>query len=576
MLKLKPDDPRSLGSYTITDVIGEGGMGRVYLGHLNGKLVAVKVMSGMLAADPTLRSRFRREIDAAKLVRGGFTAEVLEAGSKDGVLWFASEYIPGLTLTEAVRLERFDKTALVELGFGLCKALKAIHAAGIIHRDIKPSNTILSPTGVKVVDFGIAAVEGAPALTRTGEVPGTVSYLSYEQARGMKVTTASDVFALGSVLAFAATGSPPFTGPNSNAIMTAIADPSVRPNLARVPADMVSVIAGCLVKNPRTRSTLAQVEQALAGMRKTVVANQWLPPTVVTKVEEATKLMTARQELLAPTRVAPQPAPKPAPKVAKSGKSPWYAVSWVGTVAALAGALWYANGLVGDNPTEAPEPKPTVSTMPTVEVPPPTFTASKLKATGNMAVTKVVADDRRLYVYAQFDGSDEQKEDAFTNSCLRVFYKEGSHVQFKPGKPEDVAHKGAVVFGSALDFPGNIYFFAKCPKENGAVGGQWLGKNKVANDGFFGNGDIVMPVVDAYTKGDKLKVVLPAYIDYTDREYNGTCLKTAKGAKAYPTSLARAVNGKRTFVVLTYNHKRGTIYVKCSGDSFTGKGTAIP
>jgi predicted Ser/Thr protein kinase len=586
MLKLKPDDPSRIGPYDIVDCIGEGGMGRVYLGHKNGTFAAVKVMTERFAQSVALRSRFRREIEAIGRVQHSFTARLLDSGSDDGRLWYASEYIPGPTLDEAVRIARFDGAALGQFGYSLCAALKAIHAAGIIHRDIKPSNIILGANGVRVVDFGIAALDDASPLTMTGEMLGTVSYMSPEQARGETLTAASDVFAFGSVLVFAATGRPPFTGSNANAIMHAIANPSVQPNVSGVPQDMRGLVQGCLADNARQRSSLLTIEQTLSKRRTaTTASTAWMPQPVTTKVQEATRVAVERQKLLVKTRVESKPVAVPAAKKAAPPAPavlgfPWSVVAWIGAVAAVFGLLWFMGPFEDGTTTASPTPAPTHDVIPNVEVPPPTFKPSKLKtASGNMVATKVTVDDREVHVKVRFSGSDKARETAFAKSCARVTYTETSYVEFKPDVPRDDTPANVLEFRTLLDFPGNMYFFGTCPKHASMQGGQWLGKNKVPNDGFFGGSESLVPVIDAYTKDGKLKVVLPNYSSYDHDRYMAICLKTPKGAAAKPVNLIRAVNNGRDYIVLTYEHKQGTIYTSCSGSdkvSFAGKGAAIP
>lgn len=579
MLKLKPDDPTHIGPYTIVGVIGEGGMGRVYLGHNNGKLAAVKVMTEIYANVPAFRTRFRREMEVVKKIDPGFIAQILGFGVMDGRLWCASEYVPGPTLAEAVHTARFSGDALVQLAYSLCKALAPIHRAGVVHRDFKPANIILGENGVKVVDFGIAADEDAPALTMTGELLGTPSYMAPEQVVGGKPTPTWDVFAFGSVIAFAATGRPPYTGSNRAAIMVAIANPSTQPDLSGVPANLRPLIASCLQHDPAKRPTLEEIERRLPHVRTAAAASTaWMPQPVTAKVQEATRVMTQLKADLAPTRKDPRPgpvpAPKPVPPVPQKRSHTWLLV-WVGAVAAIAIALGLAGKFDGE---DSPGATPKASQPATVEVPLPTFTGSKLNSTGNMAVTKVATDERQLHLTIAFNGDAEARKAAVAQSCLKVAYSENSHVVFKPDEPNEDTPSDVVEFRSALDFSGKAYFFAKCPKYGSIKGGQLLGSNKVPNDGYFGDEESLLPVIDAYPKDGKLKVVLRDYSTYDAARYKAMCLKTDDGLQRV-ASLTEAVNRDRSYVVLTYNATRGTIYLKCSGSqkiSYTGKGVAIP
>ncbi|MCP2341957.1 serine/threonine-protein kinase [Actinomadura rupiterrae] len=214
---LRPDDPGRLGAYRLTARLGQGGMGTVLLGEdASGRRVAVKVVNPELAGDEAFRARFRREVTAARRVSRFCTAPVLDAELEQDPLYVVTEFVDGPTLEAAVRdggpLRGGD---LEGLAVGVATALSAIHAAGIVHRDLKPANVLLSPTGPRVIDFGIArALEAADGPTVTGQFLGTPAYIAPELMRDGPLTPAADVFAWGCVVAFAATGRPPFAGRN--------------------------------------------------------------------------------------------------------------------------------------------------------------------------------------------------------------------------------------------------------------------------------------------------------------------------------------------------------------------------
>jgi serine/threonine protein kinase len=201
-------DPRQVGRYRILARLGAGGMGRVYLGRsTSGRTVAVKVVRDELAGDPEFQRRFAREVEAARRVTGFFTAAVVDADPTGSPAWLATAYVPGLPLDEAVHSHGpWPRRSLLVLGAGLVEALEAIHGVGLIHRDLKPSNVLLAGDGPRVIDFGISIVTEASALTQTGMVVGTPGFMSPEQVTGQPVGPAGDVFSLGAVLAFAATG----------------------------------------------------------------------------------------------------------------------------------------------------------------------------------------------------------------------------------------------------------------------------------------------------------------------------------------------------------------------------------
>lgn len=582
MQDLKPDDPRTLGPYTIIGRIGEGGMGCVYLGLHNGKLAAVKVMSPLYGGVPEFRLRFRREIAMAQKIKPRFTAQILGHDANGMQLWYASEYVTGPNLAEAVRASLFADAALVNLIYSLCQALKSVHEAGIVHRDFKPANIMLGPDGVKVVDFGIAADSSAQALTMTGQVIGTPSYMSQEQIAGGKPTTAWDVFALGCVIVYAATGRTPYTGENPMKIMLAISNPLIQPDLTGVPKDLVALVRSCLEHDPSKRPTLEAIMRQLPKTQTAIVAStKWMPEPVSTKVDAATRiakgLAPTRKEVLSEVVLDAEKAVEARPKKSFRGVMAWFAACVV------VGALLGWGGTFLDDP-ETPKPRPTQTPTPTttqlaaVEVPPPTFTVSPLKGKGNPKVVKVAVADRELHLKVTFTGTAEQRKAVIAKSCLKIAYKSGAFVSFTPDDPNDDTPSDVIEFRSALDFPGDIYFLPTCYKNMGVVGGQWLGNNKVRNDGFFGDGTTLLPVIDAYTKGGKLRVVMPEYEDLGATEYATFCLKTEGGPKR-PTTVTTAVNRERDYYVLTFNAPSGTIYLGCSSGkkvSYEGRGVSIP
>jgi hypothetical protein len=254
---LEPSDPRLIGPFELVGRLGAGGMGRVFLGmSAAGRPVAVKVIHAGLAADPEFRARFSVEVAAARKVSGLFTALVVDADVDAQVPWLATAYVSGPSLSEAVR-DRGPQSAasLLAMAAGLAKSLTAIHAAGVVHGDLKPSNVLLAPDGPRVIDFGISQAAEAAPQARGGLVVGTPSFMSPEQAAGQAVGPLSDVFSLGTVLAFAATGRKPFgTGPAA-----AVLERVVRgaPDLDGVPPEVRPLIERCLVKEPAGRPAAA-------------------------------------------------------------------------------------------------------------------------------------------------------------------------------------------------------------------------------------------------------------------------------------------------------------------------------
>ncbi len=260
--ELRPGDPELIGPYRLRGRLGAGGMGRVYLGlSPGGRAVAVKVIRAELAQDPEFRARFRREVAVARTVSGLYTAPVLDADTDGDEPWLATAYVPGPSLADAVtRHGPLPAASVLMLAAGLAEALSAIHGAGIVHRDLKPANVLLAADGPRLIDFGISRAAEASALTHTGLVVGSPGFMSPEQAEGREVGPASDVFSLGAVLAFAATGQGPFGSGSTPALVYRVVHN--QPDLDLVPAGIRAVVERCLSKDPGARPTAAAL---LAG-----------------------------------------------------------------------------------------------------------------------------------------------------------------------------------------------------------------------------------------------------------------------------------------------------------------------
>ncbi|WP_328837249.1 serine/threonine-protein kinase [Streptomyces europaeiscabiei] len=274
-------DPLKIGPYKIVGRLGSGGMGWVYLGRSPaGREVAVKVARSELACEPEFRERFAREVAAARVVSGAYTAAVVDADPTAELPWLATLYVPGPSLAEAVRADGpLPEVQVRPLGAGLVEALQAIHAAHVIHRDLKPANVLLAQDGPRVIDFGISRVDGAPGLTRVGVVVGTPPFMSPEQIRGDRVGPPSDVFSLGGVLVYALTGRPPHgSGEGVRAEVV-----RGEPRLDGVPAGLRPVIARCLAKRPEDRPRLAEILAQLMG--EDAGAEVWPPPQVARTIE---------------------------------------------------------------------------------------------------------------------------------------------------------------------------------------------------------------------------------------------------------------------------------------------------
>jgi hypothetical protein len=278
VVELRAGDPRLIGSYRLVGRLGSGGMGTVFLGRsVAGRLVAVKVIRDDLAEDPEFRARFRREVAAARKVSGLFAAPVVDADLDAPVPFLVTAYIAGLSLADAVgRHGPLPAASVLSLAAGLAEGLVAIHSAGVVHRDLKPSNVLLAEDGPRVIDFGISRAAEASTVTRTGLAFGSPGFMSPEQAEGREVGPASDVFSLGTVLAFAATGEGPFGTGSTAALVYRVVHS--RPALDRVPAQVRPLIERCLAKDAGQRPSPADLLRGLGGIG---VWAGWLPAAVM-------------------------------------------------------------------------------------------------------------------------------------------------------------------------------------------------------------------------------------------------------------------------------------------------------
>ncbi|MGW3162657.1 MDR family MFS transporter [Streptomyces sp. NPDC001142] len=287
MDQLITEDPAYIGPYRLIARLGAGGMGLVYLGRSEaGRTVAVKVVQAEHAQHPEFRKRFAREVAAARRVGGSWTAAVLDADTEAPVPWVATQYIPGPDLTTVVAEDfgPLPEHSVRVLANRLATALGSVHEAGLIHRDLKPSNVLVTVDGPRVIDFGIARAMdslGPDSLhTRTGMLIGSPGFMSPEQVRGLELTAASDVFCLGAVLVYAATGRLLFGAAESglNAHLFRVAEEEA--DLTGVPESLVDLVRACLHKDPARRPTPAEVAARTAADG----AGEWLPGSVLAQL----------------------------------------------------------------------------------------------------------------------------------------------------------------------------------------------------------------------------------------------------------------------------------------------------
>ncbi|PSK97076.1 serine/threonine protein kinase [Murinocardiopsis flavida] len=264
---LHDTDPVSLGGYRLSGRLGEGGQGTVYLGRApDGTEAAIKTLNGAGMDDPETRRRFVREADAARQVASFCTAAVLAADFEAEPPFIVSEFVAGLSLKQQVEAHGVLAGGdLSRLAVATATALVAIHEAGIVHRDLKPANVLLGQGGARVIDFGIAQdTRGAGTLTNS--TIGTPAFMAPEQISGDPVSPATDVFAWGAVLVFAATGGSPFQGATVPMILHQVL--SAEPDVSGVPEPLRGLVAAALAKDPAARPSSVDVLMALLGRKE--------------------------------------------------------------------------------------------------------------------------------------------------------------------------------------------------------------------------------------------------------------------------------------------------------------------
>ncbi|MFD5324838.1 serine/threonine-protein kinase [Streptomyces sp. NPDC127092] len=352
---LNAEDPVTIGPFRLLGRLGVGGMGRVYLARsAGGRAVAVKVVHPELAAQDEFRRRFAREVSALERVGGTGTAPVLGADTEAELPWVAVGYVPGPSLRTVVGDEHgpLPPESVRTLASGLARALAHIHAAGLVHRDLKPSNVLLTVDGPQIIDFGIAraldtVTDGG--LTSTGAVVGSPGFMSPEQVRGEKLSPASDIFCLGSVLVYAATGHSPFGGSDSGVHATMFRIAHDEPELTGLAPELTGLIRACLAKDPEARPSATELVDTLQ------VTDPWLPADVLARLgRHAARLLEAESaggaEAGDPTPATPLPptgGPGPGPRRRRKGL---FAAATALVVAAAAGLAYVYGPLAGLGP----------------------------------------------------------------------------------------------------------------------------------------------------------------------------------------------------------------------------------
>jgi serine/threonine protein kinase len=313
---LEPSDPQELGGYELLGRIGAGGMGVVYLAETRtGRKLALKAILKEYVQDPEFRTRFRAEVATAMKVRGRFLATVIDADPEGPQPWLAVEYVAGPSLTAVVRTQGpLPEPDVRRMVAGVAEALRSVHQAGIVHRDLKPSNILLGHEGPFVIDFGIAKALDTTSLTRTGLKVGTPAFMAPEQVRGSISTPAADVWALGAVALYAATGQRAFGEGDTTVVYYRVVHEE--PDLSTCPAWLLPLVQACLAKDPEARPSLQEVLDFLDGapdglrtpsMR--VVPGPGIPNVVID--DDVTALRDDETVLkAAPRETPPEPEPE--------------------------------------------------------------------------------------------------------------------------------------------------------------------------------------------------------------------------------------------------------------------------
>ncbi|MFD4696647.1 serine/threonine-protein kinase [Streptomyces niveus] len=430
MEKLTAGDPQRIGAYRLLARLGAGGMGQVYLARSDrGRTVAVKLVRKELAEQDEFRNRFRLEVAAARRVGGAWTAPVLDANTEAAVPWVATGYVAGPSLQDIVSGPHgpLPARSVRILGSGLAHALQDIHGAGLIHRDLKPSNVLVTIEGPKVIDFGIAraleTVTGA-GLTGTGGLVGSPGFMAPEQVRGTPITPACDVFCLGSVLAYAATGHLPFGTADTAVHVLMFRIAQEEPNLSELPEGLRELVADCLKKDPSLRPTPAQILARVGEPDDDGGGGEpWLPGALLAQLgSEAVQLLDQEEPgaRTAPAFTPPPPAPQQQPHQPPQPPRPepqlpplpqQYGYPQPGQPPL---PPWGATPPYGQPPSNYGYPSPYGPTPPYTPAPAPQPEPARRSTRGTVAliaVALVVALGAGGSVYA-FMGSGSEKDDS--------------------------------------------------------------------------------------------------------------------------------------------------------------------
>ena len=375
----EPGDPPEIGAYQVLGRLGEGGMGTVHLGRAeDGRLVAIKIVHEGLARDPEFHARFATEVQNAQRVASFCTAQVLGQGRIGGRPYMVTEFIDGDTLYQHVsRNGPLGPGTLHGVAVGVAAGLAAIHAAGLVHRDLKPANVILSVSGPRVIDFGIArALDMTTGATPTGFVVGSPGWIAPEQLLNRQVGTFADIFSWGCLIAYAGNGRHPYG--RGNAITMAGRILHGEPDIGSVAPPLRDLVAQALSREPNDRPTALQLLLALVGggsqnvQRAAVelVTTEWQAPAAAEIADAGPPEETppngggtVEAERHGDRPPAARAWPEAPPSTA-APVSPWAGLDLGGDEPETAPSAWAPEVAAFDAPTVAPRQPPPASPVP--------------------------------------------------------------------------------------------------------------------------------------------------------------------------------------------------------------------
>ncbi len=495
------------GRYELESRIAIGGMGEVWeaTDHVIGRTVAIKILKDEYMGDPGFLERFRAEARHAALVNHEGIASVFDYGEEAGSAFLVMELVPGEALSTILERDgslSTDKTLDIVAQTSL--ALQAAHAAGLVHRDIKPGNLLITPDGrVKITDFGIARIADQVPLTATGQVMGTVQYLSPEQASGHPASPATDTYSLGIVAYESLAGKRPFTGESQVAIAMAQINEQAAPLPPTVAAPVQNLVMAMIAKKPEDRpASAAVVARAATALRRgDVAAAAAAVPAIagVAVADDATQLLLA--DTAAATSVMPVGDGVGDQEGEKRKRSPW---TWplialiVLLLLVLGGTIWalIANqgGREPGPSTTSPSPSATTSATPT---PTPTPTSDRVDVGALELTGKTCADARAIVEAADLVASCVAGNSAPTADDQDVVYEVNPTGRVPAGTTITLTHYGpqvampkpnpltlnptTVAPGGTTQVSWSAY---SCPAGEGSVSAY----NLTATNGSFPNG----------------------------------------------------------------------------------------